>query len=378
MESRLRVGIVCPYSFEGHGGVQNQVLGFAGWLRSAGHEVHILAPGRPNSGVLARHGVTASDFTSSGGSFPIPYNGSVARVSFGPTPSLAVRRWLTSHDLDVVHLHEPITPSIAIHALWQAEVPIVATFHTATPGSRGLRWAGRTLPHTISRIDAATSASWVAHDVALNHLRADSVVVGNGIRLADHALAPCIANWRGGEQPRITFIGRYAEHRKGFEVLVAALPAIRAAHPGAIISVVGEGPARAVPGVEFLGQLDDAARDELLTRTDVYVAPNLGRESFGVILLEALASGAPVVASDITAFRDVISDAEGPVGRLFPVGDHRALAREVAASLAEPRDLHLIRSRAVAAQFDWDRIGPQLLLQYRRAIERSGASVSER
>ncbi len=167
----------------------------------------------------------------------------------------------------------------------------------------------------------------------------------------------------------MTFIGRYSEPRKGFSLLRSALPLIRAEHPHVQVTVVGSGPPTVERGIRFVGPLNDRARDEVLARTDAYVAPNTGRESFGIILLEALASGAPVVASDLPAFRDVISDPWGPVGRLFPVGDPRGLASGVLDALAAPRDELLHRGRAVASRFDWDVVGAEITAQYARAID---------
>ncbi len=133
----LRIGLVCPYSFDRYGGVQNHVLGLARHLRDAGHQPHLLAPGRPEPEL-----VDGLVFTSAGASVPVPYNGSVARVNFGPRTAARVHRWLRGNAFDLVHIHEPITPSVGLLALWLADVPVVATFHTATPRSRTMAWPG--------------------------------------------------------------------------------------------------------------------------------------------------------------------------------------------------------------------------------------------
>ncbi len=364
----MRIGLVCPYSFNSPGGVQNHVLGLAGWLAETGHVVSILGPGCPSQHALDRNRVPADCFVTSGYSVPVRYNGSIARVSFDPVVGRRVRTWLDWGEFDVLHLHEPITPSVSAIALLRSDRPVVATFHTATPGSRSMRWVGQSLPKVIQRIDVGIAVSRVAQQVAREHIGIESVVIGNGIRLSDHPLVPQSTRWRGGAHPQLTFIGRYSEPRKGFPVLQAALPLIRAVHPDVRVTVIGSGLPTYEPGVRFVGALDDDARDDVLAHTDVYVAPNTGRESFGIILLEALASGASVVASDLPAFRDVISDGLGPVGRLFPVGDRRGLASQVLAALAAPPGELLARGRDIAARFDWGAVGTRIIEQYSRAM----------
>lgn len=367
----MKIGFVSPYSFCISGGVQNHILGLSQWLGSAGHQVSILGPGQPTPAVLRDHDLDPEQYTSAGPAIPVPYNGSIARINFTPSASRRVAAWLTENDFDVVHVHEPITPSVALLTLWEAEVPVVATFHTATPRSRAMSWAGRLLPGSINRIDLPIAVSAAASEVVRRHIGVDARIIGNGICLDKHPLRTVgDARWRAGDHPRLTFLGRYSEPRKGFDVLLDALPQIRDHHPDLKVTVVGEGESSTIDGVEFLGRLDDVARNELLSHTDLYVAPHTGRESFGIVLLEALASGAPVLSSDLAAFVDVLSDDAGPVGRIFPVGQSRALAEAAVASLAEPRDLQLERGRRQAKRFDWSCIGNEVLSAYDEAIVR--------
>lgn len=362
--TRLRIGLVCPYSFDTSGGVQNHVLGLAGWLAAQGYDPCVLAPGTLDPRRAAEHGVDLGRFTSTGRAVPVPYNGSVARIAFGPVSRRRISRWLDTTRPDVLHVHEPITPSAAVLAVWAARSPVVATFHTATPGSRTMRAARHLMPATVARVDAGIAVSDVAAEVVRRHIGLDPQVVGNGIRVADFAPLP-------REVPcRVTYLGRLNEPRKGLQVLLAALPAVLAGHPQLDVVVAGPGhrPLGAPRQVRFVGPLTDAERNRLLGTTDVLVAPHIGRESFGIVLLEALASGAQVVASDLPAFRAVLDDGAGPVGRLFTTGHPGALASALRAAVTDPDDP--ARGMVRAAEFDWSRIGPRLLATYEAVAAR--------
>lgn len=367
----MKIGLVCPYSMTRAGGVQNHVLGLAGWLSEQGHEVHLLAPGSPASGTLADRGLSPDQFTTAGPGVPVPFNGSVARINFGGVVAWRTARWLARRRFDVVHVHEPMTPSVAFYATAMSGPPVVATFHTANDGLPAMALAQRLVPRVNRRIVRSIAVSKVARQVA----HRPAVVIGNGIHAADHPLVPAQGRWRGGERPVLTFVGRYSEPRKGFEVLRDALPTLLASHPDLVVQVVGQGLPVLDQRIRLLGYLDDRARNDVLAASDVYLAPQTGRESFGVVLLEALASGAPVVASDLPGFREVVSDEQGPVAELFRPGDADALARAVLVSLSRPRDEQLARGRRQAERFDWSRIGPQVLEEY--GLARAGRASSE-
>jgi phosphatidylinositol alpha-mannosyltransferase len=382
----LRVGLVCPYSFDRPGGVQNHVLGLAGALRGLGHHPAVLAPGE----------LPAVDpdlvFTSAGPALPVPYNGSIARVSFGPVTAGRVKRWLRQGGFDLVHLHEPITPSISLQALRFAEVPVVATYHTATPRSRTMQVAGDALRRLVEKIDAGIAVSEPARDVVVRHLGRDPLVIPNGF---DHASflvpdpsdssssdPPAPGPWRGGDRPRITFLGRLDEPRKGLPVLLAALPAIRAAVGDVEICLAGHGtpPARstALRGCQVLGGIDETTKRDLLARTDVFVAPQVARESFGIVVLEALAAGAEVVASDLPAFVDLLRPPDGPaLGELFRRGEAADLAAAVVAVLGDDRRRQPLAGRR-SLRYDWARVAPVIAQVYGAVVaERAGAADSD-
>lgn len=371
-ERPLQIGLVCPYSFDTPGGVQNHVLGLARHLRDAGHQPHVLAPGEPAGALRA---VDRDHFTTAGTAIPVRYNGSVARVNFGPLSAARVRRWLTSHDFDLLHIHEPITPSIAILALWAADTPVVTTFHTATPRSRTMQLAGRSLRATIEKITAGIAVSESARNVVVQHLGRDAVVIPNGFTLADFpGAAPAPGRWRGGEQPRLVFLGRLDEPRKGLDLLLDAAPALRRQHPGIDIVVAGQG-SRVLPRwCRSVGTITDADKSTLLASADVFVAPHRERESFGIVLLEAMASGAAVVASDLAPFVDLVGrPADGPTrGELFPTGDAGALAGAVLRTLECPDPARAHRARLTAQRYDWSVVGAAVRSVYAAALAVAG------
>ena len=366
----LRIGLVCPYSLDRPGGVQNHVLGLAAHLRDTGHEPFVLAPGTadhlPDADLVRR-------FTSAGPAVPVPYNGSVARVNFGPVTAARVRRWL-GDGFDVLHLHEPVTPSVSLLALRAASGPVVATFHTATPRSRSMQLAGGVLRGAIDKIEARVAVSEPARRVVTRYLHRDAAVIPNGFRAADFTPPrPRTTRWRGGHRPRLVFLGRVQEPRKGLDVLLAALPAILAARPDLEVVVAGHGHRPLPAHVRRESEVSDARRAALLASADVFVAPHTARESFGIVLLEALASGAPVVASDLPAFTALLqadrADPGSALGSVFPAGDARALAAAVTAVLDRPDEARAARGWRHAQRYDWACVGPEVVEIYRAVVD---------
>jgi phosphatidyl-myo-inositol alpha-mannosyltransferase len=361
----LRVGMVCPYSFDVPGGVQNHVLGLTRYLRQTGHRPCVLAPGELGRATAA---LEIEDFASAGAAMPVPYSGSGARVNFGPLSAARVRRWLRDGEFDLIHIHEPITPSISLLALWAAEVPVVATFHTATPRSRSMQLAGGVLRAAIEKIEAGIAVSESARNVVVQHLGRDAVVIPNGIWFDDFAQA----HVRSGnlKQPRLIFIGRLDEPRKGLDVLLAAVPVIRQARPNLEVIVAGQGTRPLPPWCCNLGTITDEAKTALLRSADVFVAPQLARESFGIVVLEAMASGVQIVASDLPSFVDMLGapQDEQRLGEVFALGDHRALANAVLQVLDRPNPLRATRARQTARNYDWSSVGAAVLAIYRAVL----------
>ncbi len=374
----MRIGIVCPYSLEVPGGVQVHVLDLARALRALGHDVDVLAP--------ADEDAELPDFVSPAGrAVGIPYNGSVARLSFGPMSFARVRRWIRDHDFDVLHLHEPTAPSLSMLALMLADGPIVATFHTSTPRSRTLSAFQLVLQPFLEKITARIAVSALARRVQVEHLGGDAVEIPNGVDVDFFRGAEPLGGYpRAGGT--VGFVGRYDEPRKGMPVLLAALRLLVDERPDLRLLVVGRGDEddlRKAAGpvlrdrVDLLGQVDDAAKARALSSVDVYCAPNTGGESFGIILTEAMAAGTAVVASDLDAFRRVLDD--GRAGVLFPVGDPGGLACGLREVLDDPNrraDLVAEGARRVAV-FDWSVVAGQVLRVYEQAVAADPRGVGE-
>lgn len=372
---QLRVGIVCPYSYDVPGGVQFHVRDLAEALQQRGHTVSVLAP--------ADEDTPLPDYiTSAGRAVPVRYNGAVARLTFGPMSARRVRRWLQAGDFDILHLHEPVTPSLGMLALWVASGPIVATFHTALLRSRALQVAQPVVRPSLEKISARIAVSEDARRTLVEHLGGDAVVIPNGVYADRFRDARPVPQWAGTPQaPTVAFLGRLDEPRKGLPVLTAAIPGVLAEHPGARFLVAGRGDTGAeearqalgeqVRSVEFLGSISDEEKAGLLSSVDVYCAPHTGGESFGIVLVEAMSAGATVVASDLGAFRRVLDD--GAAGVLFRNGDAEGLAVTLNRVLAdtELRRSTAARAAKVVRRYDWSVIAEQVLTVYEMVLSGS-------
>ncbi|MGV9719404.1 glycosyltransferase family 4 protein [Nocardia beijingensis] len=360
----MKIGMVCPYSFDVPGGVQAHVVELARVFIERGHKVSVLAP--------ASEGIPLPEFVvSAGRAVAIPYNGSVARLSFGPMAYTRIRRWIEGNDFDVLHIHEPNAPSLSMLALKIAEGPIVATFHTSTTKSLVLSTFQGVLRPYHEKILGRIAVSELARRWQVEALGSDAVEIPNGVDVPAFARAPMLPGYPrpGGT---VLFLGRYDEPRKGMQVLLGALPELVRKHPGVEILIVGRGEedrlrreAGELDGhLRFLGQVSDEEKASAMRSADVYVAPNLGGESFGIILIEAMAAGTAVVASELDAFRRVLRD--GSAGMLVPVGDSAALAAALHTVLTddERREALVRTATQVVGEYDWPVVAEQILRVY--------------
>jgi phosphatidylinositol alpha-mannosyltransferase len=361
----LRVGLVCPYDWDVPGGVRSHVYDLALALKKLGHDVSVLAPADEDA-------VLPEWVTSGGRPVPVPYNGSVSRVTFGLGATNRVRRWLRQGQFDVLHVHEPIAPSLSVIACWAARGPIVATFHAAIPRSRVLLVAAAALQTALEKITARIAVSEHARRTIVEHVGGDAVLIPNGV---DCARFDGVRTT--GDTPTLLFLGRIDEPRKGLAVLLGALGPLVAQRPDIRVVVAGPGDLAAAISdldptlaahVTSAGTLTEKEKVATFLAADIYIAPHTGQESFGIVLLEAMAAGTPVVASDIDAFRRVLED--GDSGVLFEMGDSGGLARAVLELLADPDRMESLRAagRIRAAQFDWLHVARDIERVYRSVV----------
>lgn len=362
----MRIAIVCPYAWDRDGGVQSHVRSLAPALRERGHEVSVLAPYRESP-------PSEAEAIRVGHAFGVPANGSVAPVAFGPVAAAAVRRALRALQPDVLHLHEPLIPSLSLLALWNANAPTVGTFHAAAEESFGYRISAPVLQRAATKLTVRTAVSDAARDLISRYLPGEYLLTPNGVdtkRFAESDPAPRAA----GAPKRVLFLGRI-ERRKGLEVLLQAWTRLRDLE--AELVVAGSGPeekaCRAlaeqlqVPAT-FLGRVPDEDVPGLYRSADVYCAPGLRGESFGIVLVEAMAAGASVVCSDLPGFRAVAQGA----AELVPPGNAGALADAIRLVLADDERRVEMRkmSRLIARSYDWSRlvVGVEAILEKAAAV----------
>jgi phosphatidylinositol alpha-mannosyltransferase len=363
----LKIGIVCPYSWDTPGGVQNHIRDLAEFLIAAGHDVSVLAPALDES-LLPEYVVNA------GKPISIPYNGAVARVLFGPVAFARVRQWISQGDFDLLHLHEPAIPSISLLACWAADGPMVGTFHAAAKRQKIIFAIGPILEPAIEKLSARIAVSEAARLTLTDHLDTDAVVIPNGIYATRYANGTTQAKWQGNS---IGFIGRFEEPRKGLSVLVEALPIIARFAPDIKVFVAGPGDSTDVEKsidpqlrhrFEFLGKITEEEKADFMSSISLYVAPNTGGESFGIILAEALAGGACVVASDIPAFDDLLGS--GQYGALFESENPTDLAKVIIELLRDDAKRRLLseKGKARGRSFDWTVVAEQIYSVYEMSI----------
>jgi phosphatidylinositol alpha-mannosyltransferase len=366
-----KIGIVCPYGWDTPGGVQAHIADLATYLISQGHHVSVLAPVTDDEN-LPEYVVSA------GKPIAIPYNGAVARILFGPIAFARVRQWIAQGDFDLLHLHEPAIPSISLLACFAAEGPLVGTFHASAKRQKAIFAIGPILEPVIEKLTARIAVSEAARATLTEHLETYAVVVPNGIYAQRLAGGIVDSRWSGNT---IGFIGRYQEPRKGLSVLVEALPAIIRAIPTVKVLVAGPGDSieflQGVPHnlherFEFLGRISEEEKANFLQSVGVYVAPNTGGESFGIILAEALAAGAPVIASDIPAFDALLG--HGDYGVLFRSEDSRDLAEKIVGLFldGDKREKLKVAGSAYAQSFDWEVVAEKIFDVYEMAMVGQG------
>ena len=323
----LRIGIICPYSLTVPGGVQMQAMGIARTLRSRGHEARVLGPcdGPP----------PASFVTPLGKSLPTSANGSVAPLAPDPPAMFRTLQALAAERFDVVHLHEPLVPGPTLTAAVTHRFPTVGTFHAAGRSS-SYRLIKPWLLSWIKRIDHKVVVSKDALQLVQSHLGGDYEVLFNGVEVEQIQRTPAFVTPLG-DPPSIFFCGRH-EERKGLSVLIDAFERLDIA---ATLWIASTGPdterlmatTAADARIRWLGRITDQEKYARLRGADVFCAPSLGGESFGVVLIEAMAAGTTVVASGLDGYRNVATH-EGDALLAAP-GDVDALTAALRRALVD-------------------------------------------
>jgi phosphatidyl-myo-inositol alpha-mannosyltransferase len=369
----MRIGMVCPYTWDVPGGVQEHIKDLTEALIGLGHDVSVISPADDDT-PLPGYVVPA------GRAIPVPYNGSVARLAFGFVSAARVRRWVKEGGFDVLHVHEPAAPSLSLLACWVADGPIVATVHTANPRSRAMHAASPVLQTALEKISGRIAVSEAARTTWVEHMGGDAVLIPNGVTVSRYESAAPLPGWPG-DAGVLGFLGRMDEPRKGLDVLLRAFALLAAERAGLRLLVAGPGdlddvrsrvPEAFRDRLILLGQVSQEDKARFYHSVDVFCAPNTGGESFGVVLIEAMAAGAPIVASDLDAFRLVLR--HGRAGELFSTGDPAALAAAAARLLDDPG----LRKRLSAAAtdavrgYDWPMVARDVVKVYEAVVPSAG------
>ena len=349
----MRIALVCPYDCTVPGGVQSQVLALARALRARGDEVAVIGPAGPGlDGLLDAEALDGASFFGVGRGVPVAVNGSRAPVS--PWPA-AMKRTISVLDRfgpDLVHVHEPFVPGPALAAVLFAPRPLVGTFHRAG-ADVAYRAYGHLVGRWAKRLGALTAVSQEASATArvcIAGLHREIELIANGVEVSRLA---SVEPWPTSA-PAVVFVGRH-EPRKGLEVLLGAFAGLRV--PGCLW-VLGEGPETArLRGrfagdsrIEWVGPVDDHERARRVAGAELFVAPSLGGESFGVVLLEAMAAGTAVVASDLPGYRR----AAGGAARLVPPGDATALREAIVEVLSDRPERRVLADKGRARALECD------------------------
>jgi len=346
----VKIGLVCPYDLGRHGGVQDQVVRLAGWLRGRGHETVLVGAGEDGED-------SPDGSVRLGRATVLPGNRSAVPIMIDPRVGSRLQHALAG--CDVVHVHEPFMPTIGPAALRLAGVPLIATFHADAP-----RWARR--GYSLGRHGARALLGRVAITTAVSRVAASALdpivpvrIVPNGIDVGDYT--PRRAKTPG----RAVFVGR-DDPRKGLDVLLRAWPEIRNTMPDATLRIIGAERDDPPRGVAFLGRLSEADKRMELSAAEVLIAPNTGGESFGIVVLEGMAAGCVVVASALPAFTSVL----GSTGVLTAVGDESGIARAVSALFADDQGRVALQDEAQlrAGRFDGSVVTDTYLDIYEEAV----------
>lgn len=364
----MKIMLVSPYDFTYPSGANNHIIHLAAEYRDWGHDIRIIAPASADRPLPALEG-----FRAMGTPVAVHSNGSTARITLSPTLSRQVKRLLAEEQPDVIHLHEPLMPTLPLTVLWQAKTRTVGTFHAFSESNLGYFYARPLLQRFFERIDARIAVSQPAADFVGRYFGGSYEIIPNGIEINQFgpAVQP-LPQYRDG-RPTILFVGRYNEPRKGFRYLLRAFALVREQFPDARLLVVGGGDPDlyredlnrlGAQGIEFVGYVETAQLPRYYVSCDIFCTPSIKGESFGIILLEAIASGRAVVASRIPGHASVIE--HGQDGWLVPPQDPVGLALALVRLLADHAKREEIAAAGLrkARRYAWSEIARRVLDVY--------------
>ncbi len=401
----MKIALVSPYDYAYPGGVGRHVAALAEQFRAVGHDVAIIVPGSsdddpepPNPFLtegsflglgLAGHDDAAPNGPAGGRPLdgvyrigrvtPIPANGSVARITLSLRMVTRVKRILAAERFDVVHVHEPLMPALPPTVLRYSQAVNIGTFHAFRPSYYGYYSGRPLLRYFFNKLHGRIAVSRVALGYISNYFPGTYAIIPNGVDLRRfRGDAPPIERYLDG-RPNILFVGRW-EKRKGLSYLIRAYELVRREFPEARLLVAGpEGrhgrayrsyaEKHGLRGIEFIGRVSDEDLPRYYAACDIFCAPSISGESFGIVLPEAMASGKPVVTTDIEGYRQVVGHGES--GLLVPPRDERALAGALRHLLQNPGERARLgaNGRRAAQQYAWERVAGRVLTYYREVLD---------
>ena len=374
----MKIALVSPYDVSHPGGVPEHIAHLRTEFQQLGHDVTTIAPR------AAKGGLEVSDgFYGIGRTVTVPGNGSQVRLTFDVTLYQAVKTIMRRERFDVVHLHEPLIPVLPYMVLLNSQAVNVATFHAFRASNPWYTAFRPYMSFVLSRLDGRIAVSEPAREFVSQYFEGPYEIIPNGIDIRRYGEGVEPYPWANDGIPRILFVGRFDEPRKGFKYLLRAMPLVRQQFPEARLVVVGTGrPDRfageierhGVGGVDFIGFVPDEEKPRYYASCDVFCAPSIRGESLGVVLLEGMASSKPIVATDIPGYASVLT--HGREGLLVPRKDPQALALALVRLLAD-RELRAdlgTAGEATASHYAWPRIAARVLEAYGRAAV--GAAVA--
>ena len=370
----MKIALISPYDPAHPGGVFEHIEHLRREFLEHGHQVTVLAPRGRKGGLEVRDG-----FYGIGRTVPIPANGSMVRVTFDVTLYNAVKTLLRREQFDVVHLHEPLIPVLPYLVLLNSQATNIGTFHAFRSSSPWYTAFKPYMSAMMARLDARIAVSEPARDFVSQYFQGPYDIVPNGIDVGRFRNVEPFP-WAHRGAPGILFVGRYNEPRKGFKYLLRAMPLVHQQFPDARLVVVGRGKPDKFDGlierygvrnVDFVGQASQEEKSRHYASCDVFCAPSTSGESFGIVLLEAMAAGRPVIAGDIPGYRSVMT--HGREGLLVQPRDPQALALGMVRLLADTplREALSANGLVTAERYDWPEIALRVLSVYERARQSS-------